>query len=113
MLTKKFLKKAQRFLRQTGGHEFSAPRDSLPQSYYVQQSFDKARKKSLEEKAKELLKWKITGKGKIQDPFKDVEQRYELIQYMLKKDYVAKAGQTPKSLTYTVTPKGRKWAFGK
>ena len=67
--------------------------------------------KSLEERAKELLRWKITKKGESPNPFSNLKKIYQEIQYLLKNGYVSKSGETPKSLSYSVTSKGRKWAL--
>lgn len=65
----------------------------------------------LEEKARGLLKYKITGEGEVPNPFSP--EFLEEIQYLLNKKYISKSGETPKSLNYSVTPEGRKWALSK
>ncbi|MFH1311130.1 MAG: hypothetical protein ABIH65_01860 [Nanoarchaeota archaeon] len=67
-------------------------------------------KPPLEERAKELLKWKITKKGEMANPFR--QNLIPEINYLVKNGYVTRSGETPKSLSYNVTPEGRKWAIG-
>ena len=69
------------------------------------------KKLSLEERAKKLLRYKITGKGKIPNPF--TPDFVEEVQYLVKKIYVAKLGENIKCLSYNPTPEGIKWAFQK
>ena len=66
---------------------------------------------SLEERAKKLLKYKITKKGRTPNPF--TEDLTPVIDYLVKSGYVTKRGGNPVSLSYDVTPKGKKWAYGK
>lgn len=113
MLTQKFIKKALKLRAQVGELTGSVPRDHLPASYYTQKNFEHLKRSSLEEKAKELLRWKITKKGKAPNPFEDIHERYQLIKYMEKRGYIIKKGRTPKSLDYGWTPEGRKWALGR
>jgi hypothetical protein len=67
--------------------------------------------KTLEQKAKQLLKWRLTEKGDVPNPF--TPDFPEQINYLLDKQYIIKSGQTPKSLSYAVTKEGKKWALGK
>lgn len=69
--------------------------------------------KPLEERAKELLLWKITGKGRTPNPFAKTEEIAEEIQFLIDRGYVVQRGGTPKSLSYEVTPEGRKYALGR
>lgn len=69
--------------------------------------------KPLEERAKELLRWKLTGKGRGPNPFSETEQIAEELQFLIDKGYVIERGGTPKSLRYEVTPEGRKYASRK
>ncbi len=71
-----------------------------------------AKAKPLEERARELLKWKITSKVKAPDPFADFGQISEEIEFLANKGYVVARGETPKSLRYEVTPEGKKYALG-
>lgn len=69
--------------------------------------------KPLEERAKELLIWKITRNGKTPNPFAELEEFTEELQFLIDRGYVVERGGTPKSLSYAVTPEGRKYALGK
>ena len=66
---------------------------------------------SLEERAKKLLKYKITRKGEIPNPFTLGFVRE--VQYLLDHGYTIKMGGTMKYLRYEITLEGRKWAFAK
>ena len=68
-------------------------------------------KASLEEKAKKLLCYKITGKGEVPNPF--TPNFLEQIQYLLNNKYIVRCWGTQKCISYSVTDKGRKWALGK
>ena len=113
MLTRRMIQKAMKMEAQFGERGTPVPRDRLPASYYARKNHERIKRKSLEERARGLLRWKITKKGETPNPFANIEERYQLIQYMLKNDYIIQRGETPKSLRYEVTPKGRKWALGK
>lgn len=67
--------------------------------------------KTLEQKARVLLRWRLTEKGETPNPF--TPDFPEQINYLLDKKYVIKSGETPKSLSYHVTPEGKKWALSK
>jgi len=63
----------------------------------------------LEERAKELLKWKITREGKAPNPFTETGKIAEELQFLIDQEYVIEMGGTPKSLRYEVTAKGREY----
>jgi len=69
--------------------------------------------KPLEERARELLIRKVTGKGRKPNPFTETEKIAEEVQFLIDRGYVIERGGSPKSLRYEVTPKGRKYALGK
>ena len=67
----------------------------------------------LEERAKELLKWKITKEGKRPNLSTDSNKRGNELSYLLERGYVIRSGETPKCLYYSVTEAGRRWALQK
>ncbi len=68
---------------------------------------------SLEQRAKNLLRLKISGYVTRVNPFADSERVHQELSYLLDKGYVSRLGETPKSLGYSVTEAGRKWALQK
>jgi hypothetical protein len=73
------------------------------------------KKESLEERAKRLLKSKITGNYKEigYDPLdiENLKENVEVIDYLVEKRYIIERGDTVKSFVYIPTPDGRKWAL--
>ncbi|MBS3167545.1 hypothetical protein J4216_00265 [Candidatus Woesearchaeota archaeon] len=67
-------------------------------------------KKSLEQRAKELLISKINGTAPNS---RDLKSFSEELGYLVGNGYVSKFGETPKSLNYNVTDKGRLYASQK
>jgi len=65
----------------------------------------------LEETARQLLIFKIKGKGEYPHPFEKAKECAEAIQYLIDKGYVIQTGETPKSLDYCVTLEGFEYAF--
>ena len=65
-------------------------------------------KPSLEVRARILLRYNLTNEGDVPNPFS--MDLVEEVCYLLEKRYVTKSGGTPKSLGYSVTPAGKKWA---
>ena len=63
-------------------------------------------KQSIEEAAKQLLIWKVKGKGKYPHPFREAELCGKAIQYLVDKGYIIQTGETPKCLDYHVTLEG-------
>lgn len=74
------------------------------------ESIENLEQRALEEKAKKLLKWKISGKGKAPNPFENPETLSAEIEFLVLNGYATRRGQTPKSLEYNITEKGKKWA---
>ena len=69
-------------------------------------------KPPLEERARKLLKYKLTEEGEVPNPF--TPDFLEQIQYLLDKKYIIRgSSETSESLSYIPTPKGRKWALSK
>ncbi|MCX6749856.1 MAG: hypothetical protein NTZ83_00180 [Candidatus Pacearchaeota archaeon] len=72
-------------------------------------------KESLEERAKRLLKSKITGNYKKigYDPLdiKNLKENPNEIDYLVEKRYIIERGDTVGSFCYIPTPVGRKWAL--
>jgi hypothetical protein len=68
-------------------------------------------KDSLEERARKLLRYKITREGEVPNQF--TKDYVEEVCFLIEKRYVTKSGGTPKSLSYNVTPEGEKWATKK
>ena len=62
--------------------------------------------KPLEERARDLLRWKLTGEGRRLNPFSEAGRLIEELQFLISCGYVVKTGGTPKSLKYCVTSKG-------
>ena len=68
-------------------------------------------KLSLEERAKKLLRYRLTEEGEVPNPF--TPDFLEQIQYLLDKKYIVKKpDKTSVSLSYAATPEGEKWAVG-
>ena len=65
----------------------------------------------LEETARQLLSYKIKGKGEYPHPFEKAKECAEAIQYLIDKGYVVQTGETPKCLDYHVTLKGFEYAL--
>jgi len=66
--------------------------------------------KTLEERARNLLRAKIQGiSRKDCNPFTQAPEINEVIEFLVDRGYVARHGETPKSLRYEVTPKGKKF----
>ncbi len=67
----------------------------------------------LEQKSKELLKWKISGKKERQNSFQSLKDLSECVNYLEKNKYVSVfKGEVPKSyFTFggLVTERGRVW----
>lgn len=71
----------------------------------------KTKQEPLEERARDLLRLKITGRGRTPNPF--TEDFTKELQFLIDKGYVVQRGGTPKSLRYDVTFEGRKYAWEK
>ena len=74
--------------------------------------------KSLEKRAKNLLRWKITKRGKIPNPFTQTAKLVEEIQFLIDKGYIVDNGANSNTksaflLGYYITPEGRKYALNK
>jgi len=65
----------------------------------------------LEETARQLLSYKIKGKGEYPHPFEKAKECAEAIQYLIDEGYVIQTGETPKCLGYHVTLEGFEYAF--
>ncbi|GAI40316.1 unnamed protein product [marine sediment metagenome] len=68
-------------------------------------------KQSIEETARQLLNYKVKGKGEFPHPFNDAKLCAEAIQYLVDKEYVASTGETPKCLEYHVTLEGFEYVY--
>jgi len=73
---------------------------------------DESHPVSLEVKAKKLLEWKLTGKGDTPNPFRDLENISDEIDFLIKKGYLSTVGSSAKDLMYLVTKEGRRYIFG-
>ena len=69
--------------------------------------------KPLEDRAKALLIWKLTKRGKAPNPFSETRKIAEELQFLTDRGYIVQSGGTPKSLDYEVTPKGRAYALSR
>jgi hypothetical protein len=66
-------------------------------------------RKSLEQRAGELLHLKINNKSDEPIPFENFEKTLEEIEFLLERGYVQEVGNSLKSLDYMVTLKGYKF----
>lgn len=62
--------------------------------------------KSLEEKAKKLIRWRLKGEGEVPDT-RDLPEQ---IEYMLNMKYIVKSRRDDDPNLYCLTPEGEIWA---
>lgn len=65
--------------------------------------------KTLEQKAKALLRWRLTEKGEV--PNISLQELPLITQYLLNNKYVHRSGKTIEENRYAATPEGKEWAL--